>query len=414
LIRLQGRLELRLTVVSPFLDRQHGTELCILEQIERFARQYHWSIELYSQKVFQLDGVRPASGSSQTSPDSIAWHKVSDIPGPHLLQYLWWFFANHWQRWRDRRSGRVRPDLIYSPGINCLDADVIAVHIVFHAFYERVRPELALHSVPLRSWPRVIHRKLYYKLIMFLERRIYRDPRVRLVAVSALVAAQLKSHFQRDDVAVIPNAVDTVRFTPEGRMAKRNASRQSLSYDGSDFVLLLIGNDWKKKGLNALLKALATLSDLPWRLLVVGSDDAYFYRSLLERLDLQNRVRFEKPSADVLSFYAAADLYAGPSLEDAFNLPILEAMACGLPVIASVHAGVSEYIRDFETGMLLHQPSENSALAAIIRSLFTDPILRRRLGQAAAHYVHANCGWDRNVLRTRELLEAARAQRRGI
>ena len=45
-----------------------------------------------------------------------------------------------------------------------MDADVIAVHIVFHAFYESVRSELALHRVPVRMWPRVVHRKLYYKL----------------------------------------------------------------------------------------------------------------------------------------------------------------------------------------------------------------------------------------------------------
>ena len=261
---------MRLAVVSPFLDRQHGTELCIIEQIERLAQGYHWNIELYSQRVSQLNGVRPASAVSQDEPGTIRWHQVSDIPGPHLLKYLWWFFANSWQRWRDKRSGRVRPDLVYSPGINCPDADVIVVHIVFHEFYERVRSELALHRLPLPIWPRVVHRKLYYKLAMFLERKIYSDPGVRLVAVSSLVAAQLKSHFQREDVTVIPNAVDTLRFTLEARMAKRNASRQSLSYDEGDFVLLLIGNDWKKKGLDTLLKAIGLLKDLPLRLLVVG------------------------------------------------------------------------------------------------------------------------------------------------
>ena len=151
---------MRLAVVSPFLDRQHGTELCIIEQIERLARKEHWSIELYSQKVSQLNGVRPASELSPNEPGTIRWHQVSDIPGPHLLKYLWWFFANYWQRWRDRRSGRVRPDLVYSPGINCPDADVIVVHIVFHEFYGRVRSELALHRLPVLSWPRVVHRKL--------------------------------------------------------------------------------------------------------------------------------------------------------------------------------------------------------------------------------------------------------------
>jgi glycosyltransferase involved in cell wall biosynthesis len=395
-------------VVSPFLDRQHGTELCVTEQIERLVRQYHWSIELYSQKVSQLSGVRPASSAFQNSTDSIVWHKVSDVPGPHLLKYLWWFFANHWQRWSDRSSGRVRPDLVYSPGINCLDADVIVVHIVFHAFYERVRPELALNRVPLESWPRLIHRKLYYKLAMFLERTVYRNPRVRLVAVSSLVAAQLKKHFQRDEVRIIPNAVDTVRFTAEGRIAKRNESRQSLSYSENDFVSLLIGNDWKKKGLDTLLMALASLTALPLRVLVVGRDDPNFYRALLHQLGLQDRVRFEKPSADVLSFYAAADLYVGPSLEDAFNLPMLEAMACGLPVIASVQAGASENIRDYETGLLLRDPRDSDHLVRLIRMLFEDAELRKRIGEAGSRYVRDNCDWDQNVARTREFLEATR------
>jgi glycosyltransferase involved in cell wall biosynthesis len=397
---------LRLAVVSPFLDRQHGTELCIIEQIERLARKDHWSIELYSQKVSQLNGVRPASAVSPNEPGTIRWHQVSDIPGPHLLKYIWWFFANFWQRWRDRRSGRVRPDLVYSPGINCPDADVIVVHIVFHAFYERVRSELALHRLPLQIWPRVVHRKLYYQLIMFLERRIYSDSGVRLVAVSSLVAAQLKSHFQREDVTVIPNAVDTFRFTPEARIAKRNTSRQSLLYDENDFVLLLIGNDWKTKGLDTLLKAFALLTDLPLRMLVVGSDEPGFYRPLVDQLALQDRVRFEKPSMDVLSFYAAADLYVGPSLEDSFGLPILEAMACGLPVIASANAGASEMIRDGETGFILRDPQNQLELAPLIRRIQGENPLRLSVGAAAARYVMTNCSWDDNAEKTRQLLES--------
>jgi glycosyltransferase involved in cell wall biosynthesis len=404
--RLQGRAELRLAVVSPFLDRQHGTELCIIEQIERLARKDHWSVELYSQKVSQLDGVRPASAVSPNEPGTIRWHQVSNIPGPHLLKYLWWFFANYWQRWRDRSSGRVRPDLIYSPGINCPDADVIVVHIVFHAFYEHVQSELALHRLPVQLWPRLVHRKLYYKLAMFLERKIYSDPGVRLVAVSSLVAAQLKSHFKCEDVTVIPNAVDTLRFTPEARIAKRNTSRQSLSYEESDFVLLLIGNDWKKKGLDTLLKTIALLTDLPLCMLVVGNDEPGFYRPLVDQLALQDRVRFEKPSMEVLTFYAAADLYVGPSLEDSFGLPILEAMACGLPVIASANAGASEMIRDGETGFILRDPRDQLELAPLIRRIQAEDTLRLSVGAAASRYVMKNCSWDDNAEKTRQVLES--------
>ncbi len=283
---------------------------------------------------------------------------------------------------------------------------MIVVHIVFHAFYERVRSELALHRLPLQIWPRVVHRKLYYQLIMFLERRIYSDSGVRLVAVSSLVAAQLKSHFQREDVTVIPNAVDTFRFTPEARIAKRNTSRQSLLYDENDFVLLLIGNDWKKKGLDTLLKAFGLLTDLPLRMLVVGSDEPGFYRPLVDQLALQDRVRFEKPSMDVLSFYAAADLYVGPSLEDSFGLPILEAMACGLPVIASANAGASEMIRDGETGFILRDPQDQLELAHLIRRFQAEETLRLSVGAAASRDVITNCSWDDNVEKTRQLLES--------
>lgn len=98
----KGRSDLRLEVVSPFLDRQHGTERCIVEQIERLAFQYDWEIRLYSQRVTQVQNVRRFTGTPERCHGSIVWHKVSDIPGPHLLKYLWWFFANHAQRWRDR------------------------------------------------------------------------------------------------------------------------------------------------------------------------------------------------------------------------------------------------------------------------------------------------------------------------
>jgi glycosyltransferase involved in cell wall biosynthesis len=396
---------LRLTVVSPFLDRQHGTELCITEQIEHLADRDNWEIHLYAQRVQDVRGLRPFTQPSESSPGSILWHRVSNIRGPHLLRYLWWFLVNQSQRNRHSQSGKVCPDLTYSPGINCWDADVIVVHIVFHAFYDQVRPELAFSRVSLRNWPLLIHRKLYYKLIMFLERRIYRSSNVRLIAVSSHVAAQLKSYFQCDAVCVIPNAVDTVRFTPQARIEKRNESRRSFSYDERDFVLLLIGNDWKKKGLDSLLRALAQLATFPLRLLVVGSDNPGLYRQSINQFGLQHRVRFEKPSPDVVSFYAAADLYAAPSLEDAFNLPILEAMSCGLPVIASAETGASDLIRDGETGFILADPRDHLQLANLIRRVHTDRELRIAIGEAASRYVLANCGWEQNAEKTRKFLE---------
>jgi glycosyltransferase involved in cell wall biosynthesis len=399
---------LQIVLVSPFLDRRHGTELCIIEQIERLSSKYGWGIHLFSQHVENVNGLH-TEDPKNTEGGFIRWHSVADIPGPHLLKFIWWFFANRTVRKRALKRLRDRPLLVYSPGINCLDADAISVHIVFHEFYARVRDELALLKVPISRWPLTLHRKLYYKLIMALERRIYANPKVRLLAISNLVSAQLEKHFGRTDSVVIPYGVDTVIFNSDARLARRSVLRQSLKLDDSDFVILLIGNDWKKKGLDQLLRALAII-EIPIRLLVVGKDDPGLYRVALRQLRLEDRVRFLGSSADVLSFYAAADAYVGPSLEDAYGLPILEAMACGLPVIASVQAGASEKIIDGATGYLLRDPMNHVELADLIRRLASDRSAAHKLGAAAAQSV-ASVSWDRHASATREFLENAFASK---
>jgi len=169
---------------------------------------------------------------------------------------------------------------------------------------------------------------------------------------------------------------------------------------------LLIGNDWKKKGLDQLLRALATI-EIPIQLLVVGKDDPGLYRSALRQLRLEDRVRFLAPSADVLSFYSATDAYVAPSLEDAFGLPILEAMACGLPVIASVQAGASENIIDGTTGYLLRDPMNHVELAKIILRIARGRPAAQKIGAAAAQFVKSSVSWDHNVAATREFLENA-------
>lgn len=402
---------MRLSVVSPFLDRQHGTESCVVEQIERLAYQHGWKIHVYSQRVDQVQTVDLATVLADGARGSIVWHKVSEIPGPHFFKYLWWLVANHAQRWRNRRFDKTKTDLTYSPGINCLHADAIVVHVVFHELFLRVFSELQMRQIPLRTWHLFIHRRLYYKLAMLLESKVYRNPRVRLVAVSSLVARHLNTFFDRTDVAIIPNAVDTRRFSPKERLSRRPATRRFFEYSDEDFVLLLIGNDWTNKGLEPLLRAFVLLCHVPLRLLVVGADDPGLYQGWLADLASRDRVRFERPSPDVLSFYAAADAYVGPSLEDAFGLPILEAMACGLPVIASIRTGASELINDGVTGLLLSDPRNPSEIAGLIERLYKDGVLREKMGCAASTYAQTNCSWEQNVTKTREFLEGILKER---
>jgi glycosyltransferase involved in cell wall biosynthesis len=112
-----------------------------------------------------------------------------------------------------------------------------------------------------------------------------------------------------------------------------------------------------------------------------------------------------------MQFYAAADAYVGPSLEDAYGLPILEAMACGLPVIASSRAGASEIIRNGEDGFVLRDPEDSRELAALLRTIYSDVSLRAKIAEEAARTA-AEHTWNRNAAATWEFLTAALARKR--
>jgi hypothetical protein len=71
----------RIALVSPFIDKRHGTERRVAELISRLAGEYEFHV--YSNRVEDVD------------LDRIIWHRIPSLPAPHLFAYLWWFLANH-------------------------------------------------------------------------------------------------------------------------------------------------------------------------------------------------------------------------------------------------------------------------------------------------------------------------------
>jgi glycosyltransferase involved in cell wall biosynthesis len=403
---------LRLAVVSPFVDRRHGTERALAELLERLAGEYGCEIHLYAQRVedLQVREARRARTADATQTGGIFWHKVPAIPGPHAAQFLAWMFLNGFLRWWHAEFGRAAYDLVLSPGINCLHPDVVIVHALFHRLKELSREE-SKDSVADSGFFRSVHRKFYYGLLTALERRIYSDPKAALAAVSKRTAGLLKEYFHREDVCVIPNGVDTKHFSTAGRLARRAEARQRRSFREEDFVLLLIGNDWRNKGLPTVLEAMAALPGLPVKLLVAGNDTADAYRERASQLGVQERCHWETAKPDVLDFYAASDAYVSPSREDSFGLPVAEAMACGLPAITSVCAGVADYIHDGVDGFVLGEPRDAQTLAGLIERLQSSPDLPRKLGEAAARTM-MEWDWNRNAAAVWELLKRAKKKTR--
>ena len=401
---------LQIGVVTPFLDKAHGTERCVAEQVERLARDFACEIVVYCNTI---KDITLSSNGDYASNGSITWRKVPVIPGPQLVRFAWWIVANHIVRWLDRYRGRFEPDILYSPGINCLDADVISVHIVFAEFHTRVRKRLALFCNPIASWPRLLHRRAYYRLIMALEAVIYRWEQVPLAGVSKKVAQDLgRIYGRKKNVSINYHGVDLRQFNPEVRASLRCAARGALGLPKTANSLLLIGNDWGKKGLRTVLEAHARLRNPSVWTLVVGQDDPAPYRGLLRANDLEHRVLFLPMRSDVEWYYAAADFYIGPSLEDAFALPALEAMACGIPVVVSRQAGVSEVLTHGVDGLILEDPIDSGQLALYIEKLVSEPELSAQLGSAAAATA-CKFNWDDNAKQLFGIfLEAQRDQKR--
>jgi glycosyltransferase involved in cell wall biosynthesis len=269
----------RVAVLSPFVDKRHGTERCLAEQIKHLADDYE--IHLYSSRVEDVDLGK------------IIWHRVPMPRGPHLFCYVWWLLANRFYRWRDSRFKGLAPVVVYSPGINCLDPDLVSVHVLFGNLRRQLKDDFSLQRNPLSQWPVILHRRIYYRLAEFLERRVYGGKHAELLPVSQRIARDIASCYGRSDrVRTVYCGVDTLTFSPERRRTLRASARYSLALSEDVFAVLLIGNDWKNKGLPCLLEAAGRMLNLKLQLLVAGSDSAAPYKEQIPRLGLTGRVTF--------------------------------------------------------------------------------------------------------------------------
>ena len=199
---------------------------------------------------------------------------------------------------------------------------------------------------------------------------------------------------------VIPNAVDVDA-----------APRAAL--EGDPPRIVTVGRLAAPKDALTLLRALATLGPLPFSARLVGDGpDRPAVEAEIRSLGLGDRVEPAGSRADVPALLAGADVFVLSSRSEGAPFSILEAMAAGLPVVATDVGGVRELVADGETGLLV-PAGDPARLAEALRRLLEDPALRRRLG--AAGHARARERFDLRALRDAHLeLYARELTRRGI
>ena len=227
----------------------------------------------------------------------------------------------------------------------------------------------------LRSW-----------LYLWLERRQMRTP--WLVSVSTAISSDVRTHYHRSDhIVEIPPGVDLALFNEKGLDGLRKKVRNKKQLGANELAVLFVGSAFQRKGLDRLIPAIQ--SDM--RLFVVGKGDRISrFKAMVRAHGLEKNVSFEGITDDVKTYYALADVVVLPSRSEAFGMSVLEAMACGLPVIVSHNCGIADLICHGENGFVMKDDSELPGLLDQMRSAD----LRRQTGRRARKTAE-QFGWSK-------------------
>ena len=228
----------------------------------------------------------------------------------------------------------------------------------------------------------------------------------RIITMSKLVRRQICRRYGLTDqeVEVVYNGIDLERFHPRNISRHRSAVRNELGLEDDVPVVLFVANDYERKGLGTLLRALGRLDN--GACLVIGKERPHRrsrFAKMATDLGIQEQVHFIGVRPDVDRYYAASDFCCLPTYFDAFGMVVLEAMATGIPTIVSSAAGAAEIIIEGETGAVLPDPDDDQTLAGLMRP-FMDLTVAKKAGQRAREECR-RFSWDRHFDRILEIYD---------
>lgn len=193
----------------------------------------------------------------------------------------------------------------------------------------------------------------YHRYILAAEAQVFAAPTLKaVICISQMVKDDVTRHFAVPEgkLHVIYNAIDPSAFNPVLARHDRAATRRELALADQAVVFVLVGSGYARKGVATALRALARLPGAA-HFVVVGKDKApERYRRLAGDLGVADRVRFVGPQRDVRRFLGAADAFVLPTIYDPLSNAVLEALACGLPVVTSARCGAGELVVAHDAG----------------------------------------------------------------
>jgi UDP-glucose:(heptosyl)LPS alpha-1,3-glucosyltransferase len=269
--------------------------------------------------------------------------------------------------------------------------------------------EWLMRRAPYLSAPARLAQQVspFHQTMLWLEKRLFSEPHLKFViANSRQVKEEVGSHYGFDPnrIRLVYNGLDREKFRPLPAPERLDLVRRLGAPEGAKIVLF-VGSGFARKGLAYLLKAFGSLEDREARLWVVGKGKTGPYQKQVGQLGAADRVIFWGPQADVTPFYQAAGAVVLPTLYDPCSNVVLEALACGAPVVTTHANGACEFIAPGKNGAVLARPDDMRGMAAALEDFLArqgDPGVRQAAVDAVAHL-----SWEATVSQTVAVLEEA-------
>jgi glycosyltransferase involved in cell wall biosynthesis len=230
----------------------------------------------------------------------------------------------------------------------------------------------------------------------------------RTIAVSHAVARGLRRRwYPGARLRVVPNGIDFARVDAAPSAAAMAFAAATLGDVGGRHVIVILA---RRKDQHILLEALQAV-ERPVVVACVGIEPDAQLRDLGTRVPPRHRVVYVPFTDHPLAFYRLATIAALPSRIEGLSLALMEAMALGLPVVASRAGGNPDLIKSGETGLLV-PPLDVRAWAAALERMLGDPAFAARAGKAGRDLVRSEHSLDRMVERTEAVYREAMDRRR--
>ena len=284
---------------------------------------------------------------------------------------------------------RVRRDLTaFAPNVIHIASPDIVAHRAVSWARARSIPAVASVHTRFETYLQYYHLQMFEPAVRAILRRLYRRCDA-IVAPAESTAAILRAQRMNTDIGIWTRGVDRDQFNPGRRSLEW---RRSIGLADTEMAVAFLGRIVMEKGLDAFADAIAgaTTRGVPLRVVVIGDGPA---RPWFEQNLPDNSIFVGMQSGtDLATALASTDLFLNPSITETFGNVTLEAMACGLPVIAAEASGATSLVQDGVTGTLV-TPLDTDGFAAALHAYQQDPALRVRHGEAGLAFAKT-MDWD--------------------